>query len=349
MSPRRILSNLLLASASTLFGLLLLELALRVVLPAPIHFRYPQESYDFDPEVAHVLRPGQHAFTHDQEVVTNSHGLRDRELPERPEPGVLRVLALGDSQTFGNGLALAQTWPKQLEAELLQRGAGQGVRFEVLNAGVPGSDTWQHEVLLRRLADLYHPQVAVLAFYVNDVSPSYEPQPAKTAEMTNSASKRFAYLVKRSALVTWIYQRMLVLHVEDELKQGRAYSEYILSGVESPEVESGWLQVRTSLAAMARECSERGIAFRLAVLPRRDQIAGANAARAYNERIAAIADELGIARIDLLPELSAAYASGGGDALFIPWDGHNSGAANAVIAARIAGDLLPLATRVARH
>ncbi len=349
MSPRRILANLLLASASSLFGLLLFEFALRVVLPTPIHFRYPQESYDFDPEVAHVLRPGQRAFTHDQEVVTNSRGLRDRELPERPEPGVLRVLALGDSQTFGNGLALAETWPKQLEAELLRRGAGQGARFEVLNAGVPGSDTWQHEILLGRLAGRYHPQVAVLAFYVNDVSPRYEPQPAKTTEMTNSASKRLAYLAKRSALVSWIHQRMLMLHVEDELEQGRAYSEYILNGVPSPEVESGWQQVRSSLAAMREQCAERGIDFRLAVLPRRDQVAGATPARAYNERIAAIAAELGIPSLDLLPELSAAYAAGGGDALFIPWDGHNSATANALIAGRLAGELLPLATHVAAH
>jgi len=345
MSPPRARANLFLAAGSTVFALLMLELVLRVVLPPPIHFRYPQESYDFDPQVGHVLRPDQRAFTHDQEVVTNSHGFRDRDFAEQPEPGALRVLAFGDSQTFGNGLALADTWPKQLEGELNRRGAEQGARFEVVNGGIPDSDSWQHEILLGRLADLYHPHVAVLAFYVNDVAPRYEPKPTKTSEMTNSASKRLAYLAKRSALVTWIRQRMLVLHVEQDLKKDRAYSEYILSGAESPEVERGWQQVRTSLAAMVRTCAERGIDFRLAVLPRRDQVAGATSARAYNERIAAIAAEVGVASVDLLPELGAAYRAGRGDALFIPWDGHNSAVANAVIAERIARELLPLATR----
>ncbi len=347
MSLRRLLANLGLAAGSSLFALALLELALRIALPAPIHFRFPQESYDFDPEIAHVLKPGQRAFTHDQEVVTNARGLRDRELPARPAPGVLRVLALGDSQTFGNGLALADTWPKQLEQALNQRAAEAGARFEVVNAGIPGSDTWQHEVLLRRLADLYRPQVAVLAFYVNDVSPRYEPRPARASQMTNTAAKRLAYLAKRSALFTWVHQRMLLLHVEEEREQGRAYSEYILSGAPSPEVESGWQQVGASLAAMRRECAARGIEFRLAVLPRRDQVSGQTPARAYNERIAAIAAELGIASVDLLPELRAAYSAGRGDALFLPWDGHNSAAANEVIAERIARELLPLATQVA--
>ena len=193
MFPRRAPANLFLAAGSTVFALLLIELALRVVLPPPIHFRYPQESYAFDPQIAHVLQPDQRAFTHDQAVVTNSHGLRDRDFAERPEPGVLRVLAVGDSQTFGNGLALADTWPKQLEGDLNRLGAEQGARFEVVNGGISDSDTWQ--------------------------------------------------------------------------------------------------QVRTSLAAMRRECAGRG------------------------------------------------------DALFIPWDGHNSAVANAVIAERIARELLPLAKR----
>jgi lysophospholipase L1-like esterase len=349
MALRKVFANLALAAGSLGVGLGLLELGLRVALPAPIHFRYPQESYDFDPEVAHVLRPAQRAFTHDREVWINTNGQRGREYTPRPEPGVLRVLALGDSQTFGNGLGQEATWPTQLESELSARAGAGGPRIEVVNGGVPGSDTWQHEILLGRLADLYHPQVAVLAFYVNDVSPSYTPKPERTAEISNTAAKRAAYLVKRSALVSFVLQRFAQRHVEEELAQGRAYSEYILSGAPSPEVESGWQQVRKSLAAMKRECEWRGIDFRVAVLPRRDQVSGANPARAYNERIAAIAAEVGVPILDLLPDLRSAYAAGQGEALFIPWDGHNSAAANAVVARRLAQELLPLATQVAAH
>lgn len=56
-----------------------------------------------------MLRPMLTAFTHDRPVRTNSLGLRDREVAPDPAPGTIRVLALGDSQTFGNGLAAPDT------------------------------------------------------------------------------------------------------------------------------------------------------------------------------------------------------------------------------------------------
>src|SRR5206468_2090726 len=134
---------------------------------------YPQESYDLDPEIGHVLRPSQTAFTHDRSVHTNTLGFRDREFSPYSAPATLRVLALGDSQTFGNGLDLADTWPKQLEG-MLQNVNG-GPWWEVVNAGIPGTDTWQHEIVLGRLLDTIHPHAVVLALYVNDVAPRYDP------------------------------------------------------------------------------------------------------------------------------------------------------------------------------
>src|SRR5439155_4351271 len=104
--------------ASVCAALLVLELSLRAFYPAPVRFLYPQESYDLDPEIGHVLRPSQTAFTHDRSVHTNTLGFRDREFSPYSAPATLRVLALGDSQTFGNGLDLADTWPKQLEGML---------------------------------------------------------------------------------------------------------------------------------------------------------------------------------------------------------------------------------------
>src|SRR5262249_48034368 len=160
-------------------------------------------SYDLDPEIGFVLRPLQTAFTHDHLVQINSLGLRDREIAPNPAPGTLRVLALGDSQTFGNGLELSDTWPKQLERIL--EGSGDGRRWEVINAGIPGTDTWQHEVVLRRFLVTTHPNAVLLAFYVNDVSPRYEPRNIEASGLTNAWSKRLAYLLKRSSLTTWAY------------------------------------------------------------------------------------------------------------------------------------------------
>ncbi len=124
--------NLLLLIASIVIAAIFAEVVLRAVLPAPIVWKYPQEKYQYDTEIGHWLEFNQQAYTHDKLVRTNSAGIRDSEYATVSTPGVYRILALGDSQTFGIGLELADTWPKQLEANLNQ--AGKGKTVEVINA-----------------------------------------------------------------------------------------------------------------------------------------------------------------------------------------------------------------------
>ena len=60
----------------------------------------------------------------------------------RVNPGVTRILFLGDSVTYGTGLSQGLTIPDRLEVQLNESGTG---RVEVLNAGVPGYSTFQSE------------------------------------------------------------------------------------------------------------------------------------------------------------------------------------------------------------
>ncbi len=333
MRVRTLLANAGLMLASLAVAAVLTEVVLRFVYPAPIRWTFPQEYYEFDPVVAHKLRPNQQAYTHDKPVSVNSLGLRDRDYPSRPPAGVRRALGLGDSQTFGNGVALSESWPKQVEAALNREGASP--RWEWLNAGVPGTDTWQHELMLERLLEAYHPDAVVLAFYANDVSPSYEPKPRNIAAKTNTFEKRVAYLLKRTTLVSLVQQRLAGLKVAKEIEKGHAIGQYIVTGEPHERVERGWQQVSESLASMKRSADARGVQFLLAILPRRDQVAGAMPSRVYNERVVRVAKRHGIETLDLLPALEAAYAEHGAD-LFIAWDGHNSGVANAVIGREVA-------------
>lgn len=66
-------------------------------------------------------------------VTTSARRLRGDTLAERPPAGVARIVAIGDSTTFGWGVSDAETWPARLQVELTRRGH----RVEVLNAGVP--------------------------------------------------------------------------------------------------------------------------------------------------------------------------------------------------------------------
>ncbi|MCH2171069.1 GDSL-type esterase/lipase family protein [Myxococcota bacterium] len=324
---------------SLMFSFSVMEIAVRSFHPAPIRWVYPQEFYDFDPEIAHTLRPLQRSYTHDKPVSINSLGIRDREFSESPEAGTTRILAIGDSQTFGNGLNAADTWPKQLERELEIKNDPQGVRWEVLNGGIPGTDTWQHERWLGRMMDLYHPEIVVLAFYVNDVSPTYSPQQRGSAKKSNTLVNRVGYLLKRSAVVSLALQRLSALEHSEQSKQGRAFEDYILTGEFNERVERGWTQVTQSLKAMKATTDSKGADFILAILPRRDQVAGILESNAYNRRIAAIATEARIHSVDLLTELKQGFETDG-QSLFIRWDGHNSAQANKLVAQRISKVLL---------
>lgn len=95
------------------------------------------------------------ATTSDYSVayVTNGKGLRDREYDYDKPSGVTRVLAFGDSFTFGSGLADAERFTEVAEDTL------HGV--EILNMGVPGYSLDQ--MLLSFLAQgvKYHPDIIV--------------------------------------------------------------------------------------------------------------------------------------------------------------------------------------------
>jgi lysophospholipase L1-like esterase len=345
MTMRSVAAHIALVCASLCAALLVLEVSLRAFYPAPIRFFYPQEFYDFDSEMGYALRPRQNAFSHDRPVQTNSLGLRDREIAPYPTSETLRVLALGDSQTFGNGLDLSETWPKQLE-RILQN-LGPRPRWEVVNAGIPGTDTWQHEIVLERLLDTLHPQAVVLGLYVNDVAPSYDPGKGHALELTNTWSKRFAYLLKRSSLVTWFYYHLVLPWQFSGLTHGRSIEDRVIAGEPDESTERGWRQVERSLAGMKDRCVARKVMFLVAILPRRDQVTGENPARGYNVRALAIAENHRIPMVDLLSDLSATYRLKG-TTLFIPWDGHNGAAANQVIAARLAPILVSEMTKIGR-
>ncbi len=69
-------------------------------------------------------------------VTINSDGFRGRDIDPVKEPGVVRVVTLGASSTFGFHNRDDQTYPRQLE-NLLNQEARGSTRYEVINLGIP--------------------------------------------------------------------------------------------------------------------------------------------------------------------------------------------------------------------
>ena len=96
----------------------------------------------------------------------NDHGWRDRERAFGKPVGALRVLALGDSNTFGPLVTQQATWTAVLESRLRDAGC----RVEVLNMAYPGWGTDQQLEALRHEGPRYRPDVVILQFSTNDLT-----------------------------------------------------------------------------------------------------------------------------------------------------------------------------------
>src|SRR5262245_23613953 len=134
-------SRFLILSLSVLVTLALAELATAVLfrdLGSRIHFAAKQTGCcQLDPELIWRFRAGVSGTWITEEFVEsttiNSLGMRDEEVPGKP-PDEFRIVALGDSFTYGHGVQLVESYPKVLESFL----RAERATLRVINCGQPG-------------------------------------------------------------------------------------------------------------------------------------------------------------------------------------------------------------------
>ncbi len=163
--------NFLLIIASTSICLGFMETAIRIWNPPFAHpgmARIHQASKIFSWE--HV--PGSFGIGRLGETYNiNSAGFRGVEHSIKKPPGIKRIVAVGDSFTFGMSVNQQEAYFFQLEKILNQGKKG----FEVLSRGVMGYNMWQHYEMLKKNAIPYQPDLVVLEIYIDDILYSKPP------------------------------------------------------------------------------------------------------------------------------------------------------------------------------
>jgi lysophospholipase L1-like esterase len=86
----------------------------------------------------------------------NSFGFRDREF-ENPKKK-FRILAVGNSFTFGLGVDLEEAWPKILERNLQKR----GINIEIANLGKPGGSICDYAQICEEAIPLLRPDLILI-------------------------------------------------------------------------------------------------------------------------------------------------------------------------------------------
>jgi hypothetical protein len=364
----RLAASALAVALGAIAAVILGEIALRIASPASLDLPVTElgEFLRFHPRLGWTNRPGAHGRLRfgrefDNEVLINSKGLRDREVPYDRRPGTLRVLALGDSYTFGQGVEARETWPKILETRL-------GPGAEVLNAGVSGWGTAQELLWLEDEGFRYRPDVVVLGFYVNDfwdnaALPGDGARPRFTLEAGRLAATNLPLPAPRN---DWLVHTALTLHNHSLLyrlfeQSWRSFQAGWLRPVDFTPIRGKRLPGRplrsepavsvpavdltgALLSEMERSCRARGARFVVLLIPGHWQVRpafrGLGSFAAQRDAYAA-ARSLCLARklraLDPYPELAASEERG--VAVYNPTDMHWNAAGHGLAAGLLADAL----------
>ena len=105
-----------------------------------------------------------------------------------PKPAeVFRILAVGDSVTFGFGVELAETYAKRLERRLSTL-AGGGRRVEVVNAGLGDTGLDYSLFVLQTRARRLEADLVLVGIVLNDI---YDYEEAAQGRAAANTSERY--------------------------------------------------------------------------------------------------------------------------------------------------------------
>ena len=281
---RELKIGLMISIATILLFFLALEIVLRIVYPDN-----PEMLWQPDQELWIVHAPN---FTTtikapygETRVTTNSFGMRDKEIMPK-QLGQYRILVVGDSITFGLGIALDETYPRVLERKL--KAALPTKNIEVLNFGIPAYGTDRELIYLKYHIDRIQPDLIVLGFYVaNDISDNLAGQRFRveggrliknTEYLDNKIElRRASYQLKKTFYsYAWLSDRLyflirvinewINLHVPVRLDESIFRYELLLKDT-PPRILEGWKLTAALVGEMASTAKAHGAEFMMLIIP----------------------------------------------------------------------------------
>jgi hypothetical protein len=278
---REVLGKVLLAVLAVGLSIAVAEIGLRLILGPELllrgqvlwEYRYQQraaqvdrhaQAYSFDRhdrDLGWLPKPD---YDHDG-VRTNSLGIRaGREYAFHRSPGLLRVVVLGDSFTWGEDARNEETFCANLERQL--------PNSEVINLGVHGYGIDQQLLYLRKLGLRFAPDLVILALYDEDLDRALlsfreyaKPRfvlDGKQLVLTNTPVPSPEEIGPLDVRLPASYLLRTLCNVWDELAQ-----HTIFGG--APSTRERWRLGRAILETLRGEAETHGARFLLVHVPNR--------------------------------------------------------------------------------
>ena len=244
-------ASFVISGVSLLLSLGALEFGIRLV--DPLGISYYEQAGDYtrdklaDDQLIFRHKPSWETRYGDVRVTYNERGLRDRPILPK-EKDEYRILALGDSVTFGWGVDQDKTFPARLET-LLEGPLHRPVR--VINSGVGGYNTVQEVTYFKREGGILQPDLVMLTYVQNDIEVNKGPfDPWAQSSVWN---KSLPDMVITMVGKLWFYR--LVHHTYNYALPKPQVGE----ATTLPQNGAGWRQSMAALSELVAICEAQHI------------------------------------------------------------------------------------------
>jgi lysophospholipase L1-like esterase len=149
----------------------------------------------------------------------NHLGFREREIP--PKSDKYRIVIIGDSFTWGNGLEEPERTSNVL-------GEALGPKYEVFNFGLPGDNMPEHLAVLARALTV-KPDYVLLQLYINDFETREMQRPRPHPLLPASLDRRLG-----ESSILYDQMRDQWVHLQEVLGLTESYVSYMAKNLRDP-------------------------------------------------------------------------------------------------------------------
>jgi hypothetical protein len=210
-----------------------------------------------------------------------------------PSDGRRHVCFLGDSFTFGHGVAnVADRFSDRISKQL--NGEGEP-STEFSNLAWPGTDLlWAEAILKHSFSSGGRIDDAVYVLCLNDIEAFHDPTMSRSSSLSHFEPPGFFF--RDTYFFNWLYFRSQLLLQP----QTRGYYSFVKEYYEGEP----WLRFREALSRTSTLCREHDCTFRVAIFPFLNNPGPEYPFREIHHQIQAECEGLAIACFDLDPALS---------------------------------------------
>ena len=251
--------------------------------PAPLYYR---------------IIPNYQGILEGVKININSDGYRDSEFERQRHDNQKLVAIIGDSITFGQGVAQEKTFPAVLENLLNQ--SGKKTEYRVWNLGVPGYNTQQEFEVFNSFVLPQNPGWIFLAYVINDVEPvNMDALKLISGEKPENPKSWLSTQLERSLTIQVVRNRLG--RVIKLFKPDYRFSSYVDDALNQYEgSNSSWSAVSKMIEAMNNMAQKNDIKFTVVMIPSIMDFNNYPFQR-INQKMELLCKEKGIDFLDLLP------------------------------------------------